>query len=80
MDLGIVCVFSTSLVRNMCVLVKTSKIGAGLKLVEGVIVEKQRGKLSIFVLFPYFSRKPSSEFFCPDYMIPVTQRGSYNPE
>ena len=40
--IGIVCVFYTSLVRNMCVLVKTSKISAGLKLVEGVIVEKQK--------------------------------------
>lgn len=44
----------------MCVLVKTSKIGAGLKLVEGVIVEKQR-KTFNFCIISLFSRKPSSD-------------------
>ena len=62
----------------MCVLVKTSKISAGLKFVEGVIVEKQ--KENFWLLYFHIFQKAKLWFFCPDYIIPVTQRGSYNPE
>ena len=73
------CLFYTSLVRNTCVLVKTNKIGAGLKLVEGVIVEKEREKFRLLYYFHIF-QKAKLWFPCPDYMIPITQRESYNPE
>ena len=54
--IGIVCVFYTSFDRNMCVLAKTSKIGAGLKLVEGVIVEKQKENLRLLYYFHIFQK------------------------
>lgn len=63
----------------MCVLAKTSKIGVGLKLVEGVIVEKQKENFRLWYYLHIF-QKAKLWFFCPDYMIPVTQRGSYSPE
>lgn len=69
---GIGCLFYTSLVRNICVLAKTNKIGAGLKLVEGVIVEKEREKFQL--LYFRIFQKAKLWFPCPDYMITITQR------
>lgn len=55
--IGIVCVFSTSLVRNMCVLVKTSKYRCRLKLVEGVILRTKENFQFLYYFFIFQEAK-----------------------